>query len=229
MIDALLVHLAPHHCCGCGEIGAILCSNCKYNIGNEPYFGCIVCTKPSAVGICSDCKTTYDRAWCAGDREDVLERLINAYKFKRVKAAVNILASLLDQVVPVLPEKAIIVPVPTARSHVRIRGYDHTSLLAKEFARRRGLNVKFVVCRRNGSTQRGLNKKERMEQAEQLFYCNAPLSPDVMYVIIDDVVTTNATLRYVANALREAGAQTVAVAVVARQPLSQTKLNKTTK
>lgn len=221
MIDTLLSRLAPHHCCGCGKIGTILCQDCEYNIVSEPYVGCVVCSKPTVVGICSRCVSVYTQAWCVGDREDTLERLIDAYKFKRAKAAANTLASLLDEVVPILPKNTVIVPVPTARSHVRVRGYDHALLLARIFARKRGLSVASVVMRRGGETQRGLNKKMRMKQAEQTFYCSTPLPSGAPYLLIDDIVTTNATLRYAATALKDAGAETVWAAVVARQPLKK--------
>jgi ComF family protein len=221
MIDTLLNSLAPHHCFECAKIGVLLCSNCKYNIVNEGFSGCIVCARPTGVGICQSCHTTYDKAWCMGDREGVLERLVDAYKFDRVKQASRILAELLDEQLPVLPSATVIVPVPTVRSHIRVRGYDHALLLCKDFAKLRKLHVEPLVGRTVSISQRGLSKKERIKAAKDAFYCNATLDPSVPYLIIDDVVTTNATLRYVAGALKQAGAKMVWVATIARQPLDK--------
>lgn len=221
MIDRLLEFVAPHHCFGCGKIGTVLCANCKYNIVDEAFSGCIVCTRPSAAGICNRCKTTYEKAWCVGDREGVLERLINAYKFDRVRRASATLGALLDETLPVLPAHTVVVPVPTVRSHIRVRGYDHAYLVAREFAKRRKLRLKPHVSRSASTSQRGLNKPERMKEAKLAFYCSDKLDATTPYLVVDDVVTTNATLRYAAGVLHDAGATTIWAAVIARQPLDK--------
>ena len=217
----MLGFVAPHHCYGCSKVGTVLCANCKYNITDDVFSGCTVCARPSMNGICSQCKTTYEKAWCIGDREGVLEQLINAYKFECVKRASVELGILLDATLPVLPPETIVVPVPTVRSHIRMRGYDHALLLAREFAKRRKLQVSPLVKRSNKSSQRGLNKKERMKEAKQAFYCDKTLDSSVPYLVVDDVVTTNATLRYAAGALHGAGADIVWATVAAKQPLDK--------
>ena len=220
MIDDLLGYIAPHHCFGCNKTGTVLCDNCKYDIVDDGFSGCVVCGRPSLVGICARCKTTYEKAWCVGDREGVLERLIDAYKFERVKRASVELAFLFDAILPVLPRDTVVIPVPTIQSHVRVRGYDHALLLAREFAKQRGLTVSTDLKRRNSISQRGLTKRERLSAAKQAFYCDKTLQPRP-YLLLDDVVTTNATLRYCAKALQAAGADNVWVAVIARQPLDK--------
>jgi ComF family protein len=213
--------IAPHHCYGCGEIGTTLCQNCKYDIVFEAFSGCIVCASPASVGICSSCRSTYEKAWCVGERSGALETLIDAYKFERVKSADAMLASLLDEVVDVFPANTVVLPVPTLPGHIRKRGYDHARLLAKAFASTRRLSFEHSLRRKTTSAQRGASRKERMKQAEDAFECRGILDADRPYLLIDDVVTTNATLRYSAEALRSAGAKTVWVAVIARQPLDK--------
>lgn len=221
MINKVLRIIAPHYCYGCAKIGTTLCENCKYDIVDEAVDVCMVCAQPSSVGICKLCHTSYDRAWFVGERSDILERIINAYKFERVIDASNSFASLLDMRLPVLPPDIIVIPVPTIAPHVRQRGYDHTARIAKLFGAHRNLAVRAVLRRRDSHMQRGRNKKDRFAQAETAFYCDSPLDPQAIYLLIDDVVTTNATVRYAASALREAGATTVWVAVLARQPLDK--------
>lgn len=219
MLDRLLEIVAPHHCYGCHKSGYVLCPDCKYDITDEFADVCLLCQAPTTAGICAVCRTSYEKAWLVGDRSGVLERTINAYKFERVKSAAATLASLLDARLPVLPPDTMIVPVPTIRTHIRQRGYDHTRLLARELARRRGLKVGSVIKRRGNGVQRGLNKKERFKQAEEAFYCERPLSSSCHYLVLDDVVTTNATLRYACQALLDAGAEVVWAGVLARQEL----------
>jgi predicted amidophosphoribosyltransferase len=122
----------------------------------------------------------------------------------------------------VLPAETIIVPIPTIAAHVRQRGYDHIQLVARQFAKLRGgMSFERPLERISTASQRGANKRQRFTQAESAFRVTTSLKADRPYLLIDDVVTTNATLRYAALALRDAGAQQVWVAVIARQPLDK--------
>lgn len=221
MINKLLQIAAPHHCYGCRKTGTLLCDNCKYDIVDESFDACIVCLSPSTAGICHVCQTSYDRAWFVGERTEVLEQLIDALKFRRVKSSAWTLADLVDRRLPSLPSGTVLVPIPTLRRHVRQRGYDHCLLIAKNLAKLRLAQVDSVLKRRSSTIQRGMNKKDRMNQAKESFICSKRLNPNVTYLLVDDVVTTNATVRYAAAALKNAGARHVWVVVVARQPLEK--------
>jgi ComF family protein len=221
MINKLLQIIAPHHCYGCHKTGTLLCDNCKYDIVDESFEACIVCLSPSSVGICEGCRTSYERAWFVGERTQVLERLIDALKFKRARSSSESLAALLDMRLPALPSDVVIVPVPTLRRHIRQRGYDHCLLIAQNLSARRGAPIERLIDRRTLTVQLGKNKKDRLSQAKESFVCSRPLDPERTYLLVDDVVTTNATVRYAAAALRDAGAQRVWVGVVARQPLEK--------
>ena len=213
--------IAPHYCYGCAKVGSVLCLECKYDIKEVATDGCIVCQTPARLGICNACRTTYDRAWYVGDRDGTLRKLIDAYKFERVKDASEAFASLLGDHMPVLPATTIVVPVPTIAPHIRQRGYDHTLLIAKQFAKRRSAHVDTSLSRIGKNVQLGKSKRARFSQARASFECKKPLSPDATYLLIDDIVTTNATLQACAAAMRSAGAREVWVAVLARQPLDK--------
>ena len=213
--------IAPHYCCSCGEIGSLLCENCKYDISLEPYAQCLQCRAPSSVatGLCGGCITPYSRAWCIGEKQGALEKLIDAHKFERAKDAYLTFADLLHDTLPILPEDIRIVPVPTIPVHIRRRGYDHTALFAKAFASKRHLTVATPLLRLTRDTQRGATKAERHKQAARAF-ASEHLDGGI-YLLLDDVYTTGATVEYAAKALRDAGADDVWVAVIARQPLEK--------
>lgn len=221
MIDTVLSYVAPHHCCGCGELGTLLCSNCKYDIVSEPYSACVACSKGVAEkhGLCNKCTVPYERAWCVAQRHDSLQRLIDEYKFAHAKAAYLPLAGLLDDHIPELPASVCVVPVPTVSSHIRQRGFDHTLLIARKFATIRGLKTSSLLQRRTKTTQRGVNRRARVKQAKEAFVCSTSLQPDTIYLLLDDVITTGATVKYAAKTLINAGAQKVWVASISRQPL----------
>lgn len=221
MIDQLLSLVAPHYCSGCDDRGSLLCDNCKYDIISEPYEYCVSCAKVLAPtqGICHECKVPYTRAWCVADRRDHLQRLIGNYKFTNARAAHLPLAQLLHERLPELPSNTVIVPVPTVNSHIRQRGYDHMALIAQRLARLRDLPVSTALRRVTSTKQRDASRSVRSAQAKAAFSCSERLDDTKIYLLIDDVVTTGATMKYAALKLREAGAEVVWIASISRQPL----------
>lgn len=219
MLHKLFDCIAPHYCCSCGEIGSLLCESCKHNITNEPFGGCLLCGRLSLLQSCPHCRSTITRTWCGGERSGGLETLINRYKFDRAESAYIPLGDIMLAALPQLPAETIIVPVPTVRAHIRQRGYDHAFLLARYIAHARQLALGQILGRRTATVQRGADRKTRLAQAKEAFVVTSEARNDVPYLIIDDVVTTGATLRYAAKALKDAGATTIWAAASARQPL----------
>ncbi len=220
MIDKILSYIAPHHCCGCDKNGSLLCDNCKYNITSEQKMVCIVCGRPTArTWLCNTCRIPYQRAWVVGERAGVLQRLVGLYKFSRAKAAYKDIGDLLLAVLPELPDNTVIVPVPTVSGHIRERGYDHMLLIARYVAKKRNLKYERLIVRKTATKQRQSTAIQRAKQAKSAFEIRGKIDSDKIYLLIDDVVTTGATIKYSAKALRDAGAKNVWVAVVARQVL----------
>lgn len=219
MVERLLDFVSPHYCCSCGEIGSILCEGCKYDITSERFSGCTLCGQPTLSGSHARCHSIIERTWCGGERTGGLERLIDDYKFEYVVAAHKPLGDILLAALPELPSDTIVVPIPTVRTHVRQRGYDHTLLLARYVADNRNLQCSRPLLRINSSVQRGANRKTRVAQAKAAFGVRERLDPDATYLLIDDVLTTGSTLRFAAKAMKDAGATVVWAVVAARQPL----------
>lgn len=221
MIDTLISFVAPHYCCNCGDVGSVLCDNCKYDIIFEAYDTCITCEKNvHHSGICRTCCPPYERAWCVGERSGALQRVVGDFKFNNQYAAHRTLGELLLLRIGHLPPDTVVIPVPTVASHIRQRGYDHTLLIAQDLVKRAGIRVDHHSLQRKTSTkQRDADRMTRIAQAKAAFIVKGRLRSDVPYLLIDDVVTTGATLEYAARALRRAGARTVWVGVIARQAL----------
>jgi ComF family protein len=219
MIDATLSFVAPHPCCGCGKLQGLLCDDCKYDIINDVYISCIACGGPSgATGVCQQCHTPYSRAWYAGERSGVLQELVDRYKFERTREAHKTITDLLTAVLPELPDDIVIVPVPTISVHIRERGYDHTLLIAKALSRRLHRPVARPLVRATQTKQRDAGRAVRVVQAKQAFAATG-INEDSCYLLVDDVVTTGATIKYAAKTLKDAGAKDVWVVAIARQPL----------
>lgn len=102
--------------------------------------------------------------------------------------------------------------VPARSSDNRRRGHDHAEVLARALAGRLGLRAEPLLERRGtAEDQAGLNKEERRRNLEHAFAPGGPCTQPV--VLIDDVITTGATLAACARALRKAGVPRVEAVV----------------
>jgi ComF family protein len=223
MIDQLLSIGAPHYCYGCGKIGAILCRSCINNIIEEPFVLCAACSNPAirATGLCGNCRPPYSRAWIGGAHVGALDAAIDGYKFGAARGAADTLAELLHQRLPRFTDNIVLVPLPTVARHVRERGFDHTKVLVHQLARRQKVPYNTSLLRRcTPAVQREANAEQRWRQAKEMFTVRGAPAPDAVYVLVDDVMTTGASLWHGARALRQAGAHEVWVATVARQVLA---------
>jgi ComF family protein len=189
------------------------------NIIEEPFGRCIFCLRLTGSGaLCLPCgdKLDISAAWCVGERRDVLMRALDAYKFEHAKAAATVLARLLDQTLPILDDTVVVTAVPTVSSHIRERGYDHTELIARQFAKLRSLPYSSLIERHDSYTQHFASRRERLAHARKAFKASG--SPEQV-LLIDDIVTTGATAQAAAKALRDAGGKHIHIAIIARQPL----------
>lgn len=148
---------------------------------------------------------------------DVPKELVHKLKFERARAAAATLASLMSEKWGDVSTDTLIVHVPTATSRRRQRGYDQAELLAKELKRLTGAKRASLLCRLGQQRQVGHTRKQRLEQLSNAFYILNPkevIGRDVL--LVDDVLTTGATLEAAANVLRRAGARHVDAIVFAQ-------------
>lgn len=204
MIERALQLVAPHPCCGCGKVGALLCVDCKNDIICEPFTGCIWC----GGAFCDECIPYASKVWVVGVRQGTIGRAIDLYKFQRAKGAVRALAELLDHRLPLLPLDTLVTSVPTVPGHIRARGYDHAALLAREFAARRKLVYAPLLRRTKRFTQHKTKSREiRAQQATGAFLLakGADTYKESPVLLIEDVITTGATVKSAAQALAPLG------------------------
>lgn len=218
MLDTIISIIAPHTCSSCGETGSILCEYCKDDIINERFERCIQCLRPAGSGICRSCrnKTGISEAWCVGERTAGLQNLLDAYKFRSSKEAARHITDMLDATLPII-DGLTICPVPTAPNHRRVRGFDHVELFAKALSKHRHLPYAVLLEQTSNDIQHFKNKSERAAAVERSIrsYRSSPKR----VLLVDDIITTGATIQACTRRLYESGAERVDVLVVARQML----------
>jgi competence protein ComFC len=200
---------------------------------------CDVCGMPvetaaaadSSVFVCPLCINAKDRTY-AFDRlrswsfyEGAMVRAILLLKFENIEPLGGLFARLLADLVakggPQL-KADVVVPVPLHRQRERERGYNQAALIAKPLAKMLGLPCKSVLLTRirPRPDKHILTLEERWESVRGAFATRPGSQIDNLRVLLlDDVMTTGATLDSCAKTLRDAGARSVVGVTVARARL----------
>lgn len=219
ILERLISIVAPHNCINCGYEGKLLCSWCALDAFAPVPSRCYKCyalTKDSLV--CKRCRKSagLSHVWVATEYEKLAKRLIRQFKFERAQAGAVIIAQAMCRVLPYL-DNALVVPIPTASSRQRMRGYDHTKLIAKQLSRLTQQQYLTDLARLNQSRQVGSRRKKRLEQLDGAFWIrNSKLIKNQRILLVDDIVTTGATLEEAAKVLKIAGAKSISAVVFAQ-------------
>jgi ComF family protein len=223
---ALLEVLAPIRCHGCGmPASEVLCERCAADLPwNEP--ACRACALPMGPGpagrACATCLTdapAQDRAWTAFTYAEPVSRSIVGLKFHGRLASAHALGALMAERLARRPEPLpeLIVPVPLHPARLRRRGYNQALELGRELAHRLSLPLLPAAARRVRATgeQTRLEAGTRRRNVRGAFVVD-PVVCGRHIALLDDVITTGATVAELAAAAREAGAERIEVWAAAR-------------
>lgn len=196
-----LAFLLASCCPGCDRPGTLLCDACRGMLAADP----VEVVTPG--GLTVHAALTY---------EGVAARSIRRVKEEGATMLTRPLGAALATVLGErMPPGALVVPVPTSRAAFRRRGYRVPELLIREAG--------YDACRilhpaRRTGDQRGLDRETRARNVAGSMRAAAAPEEGPRVVIVDDVVTTGATLDEAARALRAAGFRPVCGVALAATP-----------
>ena len=213
--------LLPQACVLCDAASGtkLICAECDKELPRLPRNGCRVCALPLASGkVCGACLNSpprYDRVTAPFIYGFPVSALIHAYKYGGRLALARPLGLALAQTVAL--DVDAIVPMPLAPRRLAQRGFNQALELARVVARRTGIPLLPHACRKVVETpsQAALPWGERTKNVRRAFVCDADLHGKRV-AVMDDVLTTGATLNELARVLRKAGAREVSGWVIAR-------------
>jgi ComF family protein len=195
-------------CWGCGgELAA-----------QEPLF-CLVCRQGFAAGL-AGWDLTDDliaRAWAVGPYQGGLRRAVLAYKYSGKEYLAEPLGRLLAaRLAGAVPGSCQVIPVPLHRTRRRQRGFNQAEALAQVLGKELRLPVRADILVRRQATRplSTLNHDNRHQELRGAFHVAWPGLPGTPVLLVDDVVTSGATVHECAGVLRAAGYGPVYVATV---------------
>jgi len=217
--------LFPQRCIGCGKEGDFICLSCLSLLPRVMPPLCPRCGKPQPSGIlCPSCVSW--QAEIDGIRspfrfDGVMRQAIYQLKYKNLRALAAPVAQLLNDYLITNPVPGeVLVPVPLHRKRLRERGYNQSSLLARELGNLTKLPVvdDCLIRQRHAPPQaRTATVDERQRNVADAFTCCENRLRDKQVLLIDDVSTSGATLDACATVLKAAGATSVWGLVLARE------------
>lgn len=236
--DTLFELLSPTRCAGCERPGEVLCARCLEALTLiDSRHACTRCGAPFGELLCTECdaatareapaQQVVDRCLAMAVYEGPLPRVVRAYKDEGERRLAPVLAALLldtafhaETVAPdryggILTRADVLVFVPDTATAFRRRGFDHMEAIARPLAAASGRELVDALVKHGSRDQRALGRAGRAQAARGAYEVVADVT-GARVTLVDDVITTGATMRAAAQALVDAGAAAVDVLALAR-------------
>jgi len=221
----------------CGKMSQdLFCVDCDLAYWNEPRLRCLTCALPLGAGHagagtggqyrCAGCivaPPAFDATIVLADYRPPLARLTLDLKFRSRLALAGAFADRLARAAEdaMAPDEVpdVVVPVPLARGRLALRGFNQAWEIARCLARRLELPADATLLARVAETARQatLDADARRRNVEAAFAVTRPVR-GLAVAVVDDVMTSGATLEAAAQALKAAGARRVTNLAVLRTP-----------
>jgi ComF family protein len=230
LISKILNTLYPSRCPSCGSESDVfnhspICASCWSKIKRYTGPSCSICAMPFSseysrlCGQCMKKAPPFSKVINFGLYEGVLAEAINLLKFHDLKKLSTPLGRLLLSL-PDLPELDGIAPVPLNIKRLRERGFNQSLLIAKVISKVTGVPLLMDILLKKKETppQIGLSAKERLLNLKNSFEIKGNIK-GLRLFLVDDVMTTGATVTECSKEIMKAGAKEVLVLTVARSSM----------
>ena len=189
-----------------------------------PINKCIICDS-EFIGICPLCNSTIkrcineDNIISYGHYKGALKKLLLEFKYKKNFTAGRVLAFYLYELIKENKiEAEAIVFIPSSKRALKDRGFNQCEFLAKEISRRSDIKIyKDIIKAKNIKEQKTLSKEDRIKNVKDAFKIKDKNNiKGKKIILLDDVITTGATLFECEKILKAAGATSINILTVAK-------------
>lgn len=218
------VSLLPQDCFLCADFAGtnLLCDACGKDLPRISELACPVCALPTPNGeTCGACLSQppfFDATCCCFRYAFPVDRLVQALKFQQRLVVAKFFSEAMLEVISTMPLLAdLLLALPLSDERLSQRGFNQSLEIARPIAQQRGWNLPTRGYRRTLDTapQSSLPWRERGKNIRGAFECDLDLSGKNL-VVVDDVMTTGASLNEFARVLKQHGARSVTNLVAAR-------------
>lgn len=206
----------PPHCASCRKSGFRWCDDCRDKTSRVSFRECVFCGRHLSDNYrctdCTDLNGKLDQVYIWGNHEGPLRKALHKLKYGRdIGLGDELSKCLIDLVTDNEIQCELVVPVPLSAQRKRERGYNQAALLARPLALAFGLPYlpRALKRTRETQTQVGLSIAQRRENVEGAFFADSSLVAGKSVILVDDVMTTGATMNEAGKALKQAGANWV--------------------
>jgi len=232
-INFILNLIFPIQCLSCGREDEWLCFNCLDKIKkiNQLQKVCPICNREgfSNGQTCPECKNNFclDKVFITANYEnELIQKLIKNFKYNFIKdlriPIAEIMLDFFNQInlinkLPLI--NFVVLPSPITKKRRRWRGFNQAELLAEIIAKKLNLSYlpDLITKNKNTQEQAELSRKKRLVNVQGSFSLNCQDSiASKNFLIIDDVITTGATLGELAKVLKDNGAKKIWGLVIAK-------------
>lgn len=207
--------------CGAASGTHLLCPACHAGLPRTTAGACPRCAAPGSDGrVCGAClqhPPAFDRAHAVLDYMFPVDKLIQALKYRHQLALARLFGALLAHAVHAQPRPDCLLPMPLHPARLRERGFNQAHEIAKVSAQRLRLPLAPHLATRiiNTGSQAKLALEARKRNVTGAFACEDAVRGRHI-ALVDDVMTSGATLDALAKTLKQAGAREISIWVVAR-------------
>lgn len=205
--------------CAGASRGELLCADCEKDLPRLAHEHCDTCALPITAGTrCGACLAHpphYDHVCAPFIYAFPIDALVQALKYREMLAVAPLFGNAITKNLDEKPD--VLIPMPLADARLRERGFNQAQEIARHLARASGIALSPHACRkvRDTAPQAALPWKERAKNMRKAFVCDEDFSGQHV-AVIDDVMTTGATLNEIARNLKQAGAVRVTGLIAAR-------------
>ena len=209
--------LFPGHCVNCGREGEFICERCRPLLTFIATPVCTKCGRPVQAGQkCNRCieeQDDIDGVRAPFSFEGLVRKSIHELKYRNIRALAATLAVFMYECLQTNHLSAdVLVPVPLHPRRLRERGYNQSSLLARELGKFSGMPVLedlLVKCLHTRPQAQSLDVDERRHNIKNAFKCTDNRLNGKKAILIDDVTTSGSTLNACASELKSTGVVSV--------------------
>lgn len=213
-------------CCGDSIASGVICAACRQSIDEFDTLFCGTCLArlPEQRKICHK-DAPFLLGAAGGYDDEALRTLIHALKFQGVEAAAEPLAEILSEYIARIGldlRDYIATAIPLSTQRARARGFNQAALIARPFARARGIpfseNILARVHHRKpqSKTEDIFERRENIKGCFALTDAGGAMVRDKKIILVDDVATSGTTFTEAARVLKAAGAKKILALAVAK-------------